>query len=355
MALIGILASSCDGSGEHAITLPVTSHQHSGTAVRLQAIDAVDDNVAWASGLRGTYARTIDGGSTWTSAIVPGAELLQFRDVAAFDSLTAYLLAAGPGSQSRIYKTTDGGESWHIQFTNHEPAAFFDCMAFWDPDNGLAFSDAVDGEFIIIQTKNGLTWDRILPDAVPDALPGEGGFAASGKCLLTQGDSTAWFGTGGSDVARVLKTTDRGATWSVATTPIVSGSSAGITALAFRDSLIGLAAGGDVSEVGGYSDNIAITEEGGRSWTLAGRPTFTGAIYGLASIGVGERSLLLAAGPEGLDYSLDNAHTWVALDTLGYWSVDIATATAAWAVGPEGSIARIGLQEHVKEEPANGS
>jgi photosystem II stability/assembly factor-like uncharacterized protein len=77
--------------------------------------------VVWASGTHGTYLRTLDGGATWTVAQVAGAENLDFRDVEAFSEDEAYLLAAGPGDQSRIYKTTNGGKSWDLQFTNHEP------------------------------------------------------------------------------------------------------------------------------------------------------------------------------------------------------------------------------------------
>ncbi|UCG86697.1 MAG: hypothetical protein JSW71_22830 [Gemmatimonadota bacterium] len=344
VALIGMTAAGCRPDRRQAVAKPLVSYQSSGRVVRLQAIAAVDANVAWASGLQGTYLRTVDGGATWTSGVVPGADTLQFRDIAAFDPQVAYLLAAGSGSLSRIYKTTDGGVSWNLQFTNREPAAFFDCMGFWDRSNGLAFSDAVDGEFIIIRTTNGENWQRIPPDGVPDALPGEGSFAASGMCLVTHGDSTAWFGTGASNAARVFMTTNRGTTWSVAATPIVSGPSAGITALTFRDDLNGLAAGGDIGNLATYSDNVILTNDGGVSWTLVGRPAFTGAIYGLASASADGTWVLLAVGPGGLDYSVDNGSSWIALDTLEYWSVDFAAPTTGWAVGPAGRIAKIQLQ-----------
>ena len=60
---------------------PTLTPQVSGTTNRLQAVSPVNDQVVWASGTGGTYARTTDGGATWVSAQVPGAELLQFRDV----------------------------------------------------------------------------------------------------------------------------------------------------------------------------------------------------------------------------------------------------------------------------------
>ena len=76
--------------------------QSSGVAVRLRGVSAVSGAVAWASGDRGTYLRTVDGGRTWQSGVVPGAEELDFRDVDPFDAETASLLAIGPGDKSRI-------------------------------------------------------------------------------------------------------------------------------------------------------------------------------------------------------------------------------------------------------------
>src|SRR5580658_731235 len=70
---------------------------------------AVSSKVAWVSGTKGTYGRTTDAGKTWSVGTVPNAEKLDFRDVEAFGENTAYLLSAGPGEDSRIYKTVNGG------------------------------------------------------------------------------------------------------------------------------------------------------------------------------------------------------------------------------------------------------
>src|SRR5436853_7150874 len=85
---------------------PSFVEQESHTLVSLRGISVVSSKIAWASGSGGTWLRTLDGGTTWTAAVVPGAEELDFRDIEAFDANTAYLLAAGPGDKSRVYKTT---------------------------------------------------------------------------------------------------------------------------------------------------------------------------------------------------------------------------------------------------------
>ena len=323
---------------------PILTPQQSGTTVRLQAISAVNESVAWASGIDGTVAQTTDGGQTWNAYVVPGADSLQFRDVDAFDADTAYLLSSGNGDNSRIYKTSDAGVTWTLQFTNTDPDGFFDCMAFWDSNHGAAYGDAVDGSLVILTTSDGETWNRVPTSSLPEALPGEGGFAASGTCLITQGDSTGWIATGASTNARILKTTDRGSTWTAYLTPIVSGSgTSGLTTVGFYDNMLGIAAGGEISSPDSYSDNVAVTLDGGLSWTLAGRPVMTGAIYGVAVVPGAVTPTVVAVGPGGADYSFDNGATWRQLDSLEYWSVAFANPSFGWAVGPDGRITRIAL------------
>jgi len=182
---------------------------------------------------------------------VPGAALdsLQFRDVHAVDAHVAYLLAAGPGARSRIYKTTDGGHSWLRQFTNTDSSAFYDCFAFWDAGRGVAFSDAVAGRFIVrIREDGGTHWTPVPEEALPPAHAGEGGFAASGACVVTLAERFAWIGTGAADSARVLATTDGGRSWRIVATPVVAGNFAGIAALASHDTLHGMALGGKLGK-----------------------------------------------------------------------------------------------------------
>ena len=168
---------------------------------------------------------------------MPGAEKLDFRDVEAFGETTAYLLSAGPGDASRIYKTVDGGKSWALQFKSADPAAFFDAIAFWDEKNGIALGDPVKGQFQLIVTDDGgANWKPLAAKNLPPALPDEGAFAASGTCLVTHGDNDVWFATGGAKTARVFHSRDRGQNWEVSETPIVAGAeSAGIFSIAFRD------------------------------------------------------------------------------------------------------------------------
>src|SRR2546428_2366301 len=108
---------------------PTLTPQQSGTTNRLQAVSPVNDQVVWASGVGGTYTVTTDGGQTWRAGVVPGAEALQFRDVEGQSDQVAYLLAAGPREQSRIYRTQDGRQHSALQVQNHDPNALYDCLS----------------------------------------------------------------------------------------------------------------------------------------------------------------------------------------------------------------------------------
>ena len=316
--------------------------QSSGAKVRFRGVSAVSPLVAWASGERGTYARTIDGGRTWAVGSVPGAAELDFRDVDAFDANTAYLLSIGEGEKSRIYKTTDGGANWKLQFKSSRPAAFFDAMAFWNRDHGIPMSDPVDGRFLIITTSDGgATWREMPPDGMPPALNGEGGFAASGTCIAVEGKRNVWFGTGGISGARVFRSTDAGRTWTATAVPIVHGKSAGVFSLAFRDAKRGVAVGGDYTKEGESNNNAAVTRDGGRTWTLVQDARPNGYRSCVAYVrGAGDaRAFLVAVGPSGSDYSTDEGATWRSFGAEGFHTASFARG-AGWAAGEQGRVAK---------------
>ena len=325
---------------------PTVTPQQSGTINRLQAISPVSSLVAWASGVGGTYTRTIDGGKTWRAGVVPGTEALEFRDVQGVSAQEAYLMSAGTGEDSRIYKTTDGGKTWKLKFQNHNPGAFYDCFAFWTPDRGITMSDAVNGRFPVIRTEDGEHWDRI-PELLPAAQAGEAAFAASGTCVATQGLQRAWITTGGAPKARILATTDGGDSWKAYDTPIVQGTpaSGGFT-VAFRDALHGILAGGDLEHPDQLSKNVAVSSTGGRTWSLAAGTPFPGAAYGLSYVPGGnpgplDRTVVIT-GPAGAAWSGDEGQTWNLLpDLKDFWAVAFADRHHGWLVGTDGRIVKL--------------
>lgn len=303
----------------------------------------VDERVVWVSGPGGRWGRTSDGGASWRFGVVPGADGLAFRDVHAFSEREGLLLSIGDGPSSRIYRTADGGDTWSLVFENPDPDAFFDCFSFWDRQRGFAFSDSHDGEFTLVRTDDGgASWTRIDPGVVPDAHPGEGAFASSGTCVVTRPGGLGWFATGASAVdTRVIRTSDYGATWTESVTPIASDApTAGIFSLAFLDDTLGVAVGGDYARGGEPTDEVALTTDGGLSWSLRGRTGLGGAPYGVSWVPGAPEPTLVAVSPAGSAWSSSGGATWSGIDSLSYWAVAFVGPAAGWAVGP-GRIARM--------------
>ena len=312
--------------------------QTSGVTARLRGVSAVNDRVVWASGANGTIVRTTDGGTTWRTLAIPASEKLDFRDVDAVSERTAYALSIGPGEASRIYKTTDAGASWTLQFTNDDPKAFFDAMAFWDAERGVAFSDSVDGTFVILLTTDGgRTWSRAPQTSLPAALAGEGAFAASGTNVAVAGSRDVWIGT---TSGRVLHSSDAGRTWSIATTGVATGDATGIFSVAFRDARHGIVVGGNYQKEREAVDNAAVTSDGGATWTLVkglgGFRSVVAYLPGAAS------PSLIAVGPSGADHSTDDGRTWTSIAGDGFHAFSVAPGgRSGWGVGEGGRIARL--------------
>jgi photosystem II stability/assembly factor-like uncharacterized protein len=344
---------------------PTLTPQQSGTTQLLIAVSPVSSRVVWAAGTGGTYVVTTDGGSTWKSGVVPGAESLQFRDVQGVSDRVAYLMSIGNDTGDfRIYKTEDGGAHWTIQFKNETVNAFYDCFAFWTPDRGITHSDSVNGIFPDIRTTNGKTWESIAGN-MPAALSGEASFSSSGTCITTQGRQNAWITTGGSSIARILATRDGGDTWNAYDTPLISNANAGGFSVAFRDAWHGIVGGGDLTN--DSSIQAATSDDGGRSWTLTSKPPITGAIFCLAyASGLEDhnnwgdwgdqnrfghehdRTVVITTETQpNFDsgfaaWTPDEGQTWFKLPNVsGYWAVAFANPGAGWFVGNNGQILKI--------------
>jgi photosystem II stability/assembly factor-like uncharacterized protein len=312
--------------------------QESHTKESLRGVSAVNENVVWASGTHGTYLLTIDGGKTWAAHQVAGAEELDFRGVKAFGA-EAFLLAAGPGDKSRIYHTTDFGKHWELQFTNSEPKGFLDCIAFSDAKQGMVVGDPVNSRFQILLTQDGgKSWRYADPKGMPAAIEGEGAFAASNSCITVDGPNNIWFVTGGS-AARVFHSSDGGENWSVADTPIVHGAAPkGIFSVAFEDVRNGVIAGGDYSHPDQGGNNLAVTEDGGKTWRPAAiqpQKFFSAVAY----VRGGSSDSVVVVGSSVSALSRDGFHTWDFSLTAGFNAIDSANGVV-YAVGANGAIGK---------------
>ena len=130
-----------------AVAQPQWQALASGTEASLRGISVVDEGVIWVSGSDATVIRSVDGGETWQDRAPRLDTALDFRDVQAFSADDAIIMSAGPGPQSRLYVTSDGGGNWRLVHQNTHAEGFYDGMAFWDRQRGILYGDPVAGRF----------------------------------------------------------------------------------------------------------------------------------------------------------------------------------------------------------------
>ncbi|MBB5059024.1 photosystem II stability/assembly factor-like uncharacterized protein [Granulicella aggregans] len=358
-----------------AITFPTHSHaqweiEESHTTASLRGIHNVGGGVAWASGTNGTVLRTEDGGYLWqTCAIPPGAEKLDFRGIQAFDEKTAIVMSSGPGDLSRLYKTTDGCQTWKLLFTNPDKDGFWDALRALNEDTYEIAGDSVDHTLVSEKSGHVLPVWRFGPGDDPDsrlsdyffelhAEPNEGGFAGSNSTLVIglkpHRDPTwgyQWLATQTPDHSYVHREgTEQTPTCEpcrmesmCVETPMSQGtSSAGIFSLAFREDKFGVAVGGDYQKPSATLKTAIFSTDAGKSWTLAQTPPHG---YRSAVAYDAPTKSWITVGPNGTDISTDDGRNW---RSLAPSSLDDKDANKNWnalslpfVVGPKGRIGKL--------------
>ena len=351
--------------------LPIATTAHaqweieeSHTTASLRGIHNVGGGVAWASGTGGTVLRTEDGGYLWQTCSIPlagtkdSAEKLDFRGIQAFDENTAIVMSSGPGDQSRLYKTTDGCQTWKLLFTNPDKDGFWDALQLSAGSgllSGPLVGDPVDGKFP-------LWW--IVPDYPSPAnskqwLPahqGEAAFAASNTALVAYSESF-WLATGGTGGAHVIRNVVHGGDeigWvSYPSVDVPVGqhtSSSGVFSLAFSvvgkphpsQMRKGVAVGGDYLKPNDTNETAAFTVDGGRRWTASKTPPHG---YRSAVAYDPTTKTWITVGPNGTDISTDDGRNWRPLTPTPQ---DAPDADKNWnalslpfVVGPHGRIGKL--------------
>jgi photosystem II stability/assembly factor-like uncharacterized protein len=295
--------------------------------------------VVWASGSNGVILKSLDEGKTWKRLHVLGGDALDFRGIVAFNATTAYLMSSGEGEKSRIYKTTDGGETWNLQLTDKHKEFFLDSIACLSETHCFALGDPIGGKFLVLNTTDGQHWSPLASYQLPASFPGEGAFAASNSCLLVSGEEIL-FVTGGP-AARVFISRNLGRMWGALQTPIVHGNaSSGIFSVARPRSPKALpivVVGGDYRDPKRASGVAAFSLDPRKTWKLSKHQPSG---YRSAVAALDDRTFV-AVGPNGEDISDDGGVHWQQTDSLSLNALAVLDAQRAWAVGPNGTIAEL--------------
>jgi photosystem II stability/assembly factor-like uncharacterized protein len=98
--------------------------------------------------------------------------------------------------------------------------------------------------------------------------------------------------------------------------------------------------GGDYTKPNQPFDNVAITDDGGKSWRLARGPMPQGYMSAVAYLPGTSGRTLVAVGLAGTARSDDSGDSWTMIDSVAYNSVAFASRNDGWAAGPGGRIAK---------------
>lgn len=299
--------------------------------LNIHALHPIDTDRVWFATNRGKIG-LIDGEISKLALIKYEHKLLHFRSIAATDEAVFVMSIASPGI---IYKIGfDGNEATNIEsvYLEEGERVFFNAMKFWNNEEGIALGDPIENCMNLIVTRDsGNTWTTIDCELLPEAEKGEVAFAISNSNIAINGNH-AWIATGGV-TARVLHTPDKGKTWNSYTTPIISGEAmTGIHSISFWDENNGIVVGGNWRDKQNNEATVAITTDGGKTWTLSSGET-PGYQSSVKYVPGSEGKKIVSLGPSGISYSNNGGHHWESLSDESFYALEFVNDTLAFASG----------------------
>jgi photosystem II stability/assembly factor-like uncharacterized protein len=322
----------------------------------LSKFHIVDDNVAWAVAYDGVntanniqqFAKTTDGGATWTTGSFNiGNPNLGIANVVATSDLVAYVAAYPMASsqQGGVWKTTDGGVTWARQngaaFTS--ATSFTNLVHFFDPSSGVVVGDPTNGFWEIYVTSNGgNSYTRLPSSNIPAAQANETGYLAQ---YAFSGDHI-WFTT---STGRIVRSSDKGITWSVSQSPLTDFGGTMISG----DLSFATATRGVIQDNAG---NIYKSTDAGQTWNnvvLSG----VGAPYGGAISYLPGTFHMVSTGGDasfsGSSYSVDDGITWTNVDTEQHVDCVFFNETTGYSGGFSNSLTNEGVYRYTSTVLSN--
>ncbi len=309
--ILSILNLSCETEGPsqvldfafEKIDLPISSN--------IRGLSSISDSTFWISGSGGLAAHValkIDGVELKS---IDGFEQRDFRDIHGWNDLDAITMSVG---DSAIFlKTNSQWSEFDTVFADFSPGVFIDAFDF-EGDHGIAYGDALNNVLYILESFDaGKSWKKIDGRLLPGALPGEGGFAASGTNVdLINGNT--FITTGAGTFPRVISRKKDARIWESHKVPLQSGSLNGGYSIVFKNSNEGIVVGGSFQDSLRADSVCAVTIDGGLEWSALeeGRlPGFRSCVAYSSELDV-----YLATGRTGVDYSYDGRN-WISVTQEG--------------------------------------
>ncbi|MFK5982529.1 MAG: oxidoreductase [Flavobacteriaceae bacterium] len=329
--LISISFFSCDNDASKEFS-SVEIHRIFTDSLSIRAIKPIDINRVWFAANSGRVG-LIDGDIPKLATIKYEDSLLSFRAISATKEAVFVLSIGNPGVLYKIgFNETEATNIEEVYVEKGEKV-FYDAMAFWDYQEGIAMGDPTEDCISIIITRDGgNTWNKVSCDDLPKIEKGEAAFAASNSNISVY-KSNVWIVTGGKK-ARVFHSSDRGSTWEVFDTPIIQGDiMTGIYSVDFLNENTGMIFGGNWDKKDFNEGNKAITNDGGKTWNLLSNGKGPGYRSSVKFIPGTNGRGVVAVGIPGISYSNDAGKSWKELSKEGFYSIEFVNDTLAFASG----------------------
>ncbi len=328
-----------------------------GTNTSLRGMSCPSEAVAWVSGSNGTIGKSTDAGKTWRWIIVRGYEKRDFRDIEAFDSSTAIIMAVD--NPAYILKTTDGGTTWKKVFEKNTKGMFLDAIDFKNAKEGICIGDplAIGGDekkfFYVIRTyDSGNSWVEIPAEQHARAANGEAIFSASGTNIsfLNHPDFEYAFVTGGMVSNLIMMGRDNKPNKAVNIPVVQKKESAGTFSMAPDGHRKFYCIGGDYKIPSNDMGNFGFTLNNGNQWkaTLKRRPT------GYRScIRIIKNKTMIACGTSGVDFAINGEKQWRKISSESFNVCMITPGGKVYLAGEKGKIGRLMYRGESSEQQIN--
>ncbi|HPN39521.1 MAG TPA: YCF48-related protein, partial [Melioribacteraceae bacterium] len=253
----------------------------------LTAVSIVNSQISWICGNGGVVLLSVNGGATWSKV----TNVTGNPDLYSISGISSTKAIVGDGS-GNIWRTTDGGTTWTKVSTNS--GSFINVVDFVDENLAYAQGDPTSSVWRLLKsTDGGATW--ALATSLT-AASGEAGW----NCSYDRVGTNVWFGTNKTKIYK--SSTGLEGPW----TSGVTGSSVNTYGVAFSDALKGIAVVNDGTTTGG---KVMKTIDGGANWTLVNFPIT--ATANLADFIDGTPYVWIGTFQNGILHSTDYGTTWI--------------------------------------------
>lgn len=344
--LVSLTVSNADGSDTKTMSGFVSAGGASAAWIKqntgfvtpsryISQIMIVNPMIVWAKAEDGSgsnnyireFTRTTDGGITWTPGEISFANSSSYgiANIFPMNDTVCYacMFPITDSYGGYIVKTEDGGNTWAIQSsaTFNTDQGWADFVHFFNENDGVAMGDPNSDGFVIYTTSNGgNTWTLVSYSNIPVNLSGETGMTN----LYDAVGNTLWFTT---SKGRIYKTTDKGATWTVANTGFSS-----TCTPTFKNENVGIVA------LNASPYTLKKTTNGGATWTTI-TPTGTFLVAPNLAYVKGTHSMWIDVSASqnsiGSVYSNDDCISFKNIDSgsVPYFSVAFLDSLTGWAGG----------------------